>query len=62
MKKNTYKTSSKEDLLKEIATTEKTIRDLRFSVQGVTNKNTKAYRDARRSLARAKTAMRAMVD
>ncbi len=61
MKKSNFKTLSKEDLQKEVLTNEKEIRTISFSLQGVTNKNTKAIRDARKNIARAKTALRAQV-
>lgn len=52
---------STEDLKKEIQKQEKEIRTIAFSVQGVTNKNTKIRRDARKTIARAKTALRAQL-
>lgn len=61
MKNKEFKTSSSEELTKLVAKKEQEIRTLRFSLQGTTNKNTKAYRDARKSIARAKTALRAHV-
>lgn len=61
MKKADLKTLSAEDLKKEITKNESEIRSITFSLQGVTNKNTKARRDAKRAIARAKTALRAQL-
>ena len=61
MKKTDLKILSAEDLKKEIAKHEGEIRSIKFSLQGVTNKNTKARRDAKRAIARAKTALRAQL-
>lgn len=61
MKKSNFKTLSKEDLQKEVLSNEKEIRTISFSLQGVTNKNTKAIRDAKKNIARAKTALRTQV-
>lgn len=60
-KKVDYKTLDAADLKKSIAEQEKDIRTIKFSVQGVTNKNTKAIRDAKKTIARAKTALRAQL-
>lgn len=62
MKKTNYNTFSKEEINKEISSKEKEIRDIAFSLQGVTNKNTMARRDAKKFIARAKTALRAQLD
>lgn len=59
--KKDYKTLSAADLKKEINSNEEVIRSIKFSMQGVTNKNTKAIRDAKKSIARAKTALRAQL-
>ncbi len=61
MKHSNMKTLSSEELKKEILAQEKEIRTIAFSVQGVTNKNTKIRRDARKTIARAKTALRAQL-
>lgn len=61
MKKTDFKTMSADELKKEIEKHEKEIREITFSVQGVTNKNTKARRDAKKAIARAKTALRAQL-
>ncbi len=61
MKKTNLKTMTADDIRKEIEKQEKTIREIKFSVQGVANKNTKARRDAKKSIARAKTALRAQL-
>ncbi len=60
-KKIDFKTSSVEDLKKMVTDNEKDIRTIKFSLQGVTNKNTKAVRDAKKQIARAKTALRAQL-
>ncbi len=57
--KTDFKTFTAEDLKKEVSDREKEIRSIKFSVQGVTNKNTKAIRDAKKTIARAKTQLRA---
>lgn len=59
--KKDYKTLLAADLKKEINSNEEVIRSIKFSMQGVTNKNTKAIRDAKKSIARAKTALRAQL-
>ena len=59
--KTDYKTLSVSDLQKVVGTNEEAIRSIKFSMQGVTNKNTKAIRDAKKSIARAKTALRAQL-
>ncbi|OGI76906.1 50S ribosomal protein L29 [Candidatus Nomurabacteria bacterium RIFCSPHIGHO2_02_FULL_33_12] len=50
---------SADELKSEILSKEKEIRTIKFSVAGVTNKNTKTHRDARKTIARAKTQLRA---
>lgn len=50
-----------DDLKKEIVSQEKLIRDLKFGAIGITNKNTKARKDARKTIARAKTQLRSQV-
>lgn len=52
---------SSDDLKNEIIKNEKEIRTIAFSVAGVANKNTKARRNARIAIARAKTALRAQL-
>jgi ribosomal protein L29 len=59
--KTDYKALSTADLQKEVASNEQAIRSIKFSMQGVTNKNTKAIRDAKKTIARAKTALRAQL-
>jgi len=59
--KTDYKALSTVDLQKEVNSNEQSIRSIKFSMQGVTNKNTKAIRDAKKSIARAKTALRAQL-
>ncbi len=62
MKYSKIQTLTEDEIKKEILSKEKEIRDIKFSVQGVTNKNTKLHRDARLTIARAKTALRAKLD
>lgn len=59
--KTDYKALSTVDLQKEVSGNEQAIRTIKFSMQGVTNKNTKAIRDAKKEIARAKTALRAQL-
>jgi ribosomal protein L29 len=59
--KTDYKALSTVDLQKEVNGNEQAIRAIKFSMQGVTNKNTKAIRDAKKEIARAKTALRAQL-
>lgn len=59
--KKDLKTLDAADLKKTVTDNEKEIRTIKFSVQGVTNKNTKAIRDAKKNIARAKTALRAQL-
>lgn len=49
------------ELHEEIKKNEKEIRTIAFSIAGVANKNTKARRNARIAIARAKTALRAQL-
>ncbi len=60
-KKIDFKALSGEELKKLVLDNEKDIRSIKFSLQGVTNKNTKAVRDAKKQIARAKTALRAQL-
>lgn len=61
MKHSKMNSLSTDELKKEISAKEKEIRTIKFSVQGVTNKNTKIHRDARKTIARAKTQLRAQL-
>ncbi len=61
MKHKNIASLNSEDLKKEIQNNEKEIRTITFSVAGVANKNTKARRNARVAIARAKTALRAQL-
>jgi len=59
--KTDYKIATTDDLKKMVSDREAEIRSIKFSVKGVTNKNTKAVRDAKKTIARAKTALRAQL-
>lgn len=61
MKHKKMNSLSDAELKSEIMSKEKEIRTIKWSVAGVTNKNTKTHRDARKTIARAKTQLRAQV-
>lgn len=54
-----YKEMENDALNADILAKEKEMRNLSFAVQGSANKNTKAKKNARLAIARAKTSLRA---